>query len=114
MEEGRETAAAPDMATAAREAVAAADVVAAAREALRRAAELATFTEEPGEITRPLASPSLAAAMDRVREWMEAAGMTTRSDALGNLVGRREASGAAAGRGGNGRAASAGAVAGRD
>jgi allantoate deiminase len=29
--------------------------------------------------------------MARVREWMEAAGLATRSDTLGNLVGRREA-----------------------
>ena len=62
---------------------------AAARLALQRADELAGFTEEPGRITRPLASPSLAAAMARLREWMEGAGMETRSDALGNLAGRR-------------------------
>src|SRR5262249_19740061 len=61
----------------------------AARRVLARADELATFTEEPGRITRPLASRSLAAAMDRVREWMEAAGLETRSDALGNLAGPR-------------------------
>ncbi len=61
----------------------------AARRVLARADELATFTEEPGRITRPLATPSLAAAMGRVREWMEAAGLETRSDALGNLAGRR-------------------------
>jgi allantoate deiminase len=65
----------------------------AAATALARADELATFTEEPGGITRPLASPSLDAAMERAREWMEAAGMTTRRDALGNLVGRREGRG---------------------
>ena len=62
---------------------------AAARLVLERADELAGFTEEPGRITRPLASPSLAAAMDCLRGWMEAAGMQARSDALGNLVGRR-------------------------
>jgi allantoate deiminase len=56
--------------------------------ALARADELAAFTEEPGRITRPLASPALAAAMERVREWMEAAGLATRRDALGNLAGR--------------------------
>src|SRR4051794_9051096 len=60
-----------------------------ARRVLERADELARFTEEPGRITRPLASPSLAAAMDRVRAWMEDLGMETRSDALGNLAGRR-------------------------
>src|SRR3954468_1448180 len=61
----------------------------AARRVLERADELARDTEEPGRITRPLASPSLAAAMARLRGWMEAAGLTTRSDALGNLAGRR-------------------------
>jgi hydantoinase/carbamoylase family amidase len=63
--------------------------VSAARLVLDRADELATFTEEPGRITRPLASPALAKAMARLREWMEAAGMETRGDALGNLAGRR-------------------------
>src|SRR3954451_7666015 len=56
---------------------------------LRRAEELAAFTEEPGRITRPLGSPSLAGAMGRVREWMGAAGLETRSHPLGNLAGRR-------------------------
>src|SRR3954469_15695124 len=62
---------------------------AAARKVLERADELARYTEEPGRITRPLASASLAAAMARLRGWMEAAGLQTRSDALGNLAGRR-------------------------
>ena len=61
----------------------------AARRVLDRADELARFTEAPGTITRPLASPSLAAAMDRVRGWMHDAGLQTRGDALGNLAGRR-------------------------
>jgi hydantoinase/carbamoylase family amidase len=61
----------------------------AARRVLERADELAGFTEEPGAITRPLATPALAGAMARVREWMEAVGLSTASDAMGNLVGRR-------------------------
>src|SRR4051812_49058751 len=61
----------------------------AARRVLERADELAAFTEEPGRITRPLATPALAAAMERLRAWMAAAGLATRSDALGNLAGRR-------------------------
>lgn len=55
---------------------------------LERADELAAFTQEPGRITRPLGTPALGAAMERVREWMEEAGLQTRSDALGNLSGR--------------------------
>src|SRR5215213_2643758 len=66
-------------------------ISAAARRVLERADELARYTEEPGRITRPLASPSLAAAMARLRGWMEAAGLETRSDSLGNLAGRRGA-----------------------
>ena len=61
----------------------------AARRVLERADELATFTEVPGTITRPLASPALDGAMARVAEWMREAGLETRRDALGNLAGRR-------------------------
>jgi allantoate deiminase len=56
---------------------------------MRRADELAAFTAAPGRITRPLATPALAGAMDRVRAWMEEAGLQTRRDPLGNLAGRR-------------------------
>jgi allantoate deiminase len=59
-----------------------------AQRVLERADAIAAFTEDPGRITRPLATPALAAAMEQVREWMEAAGMATRRDGLGNLVGR--------------------------
>ena len=62
----------------------------AAGRVMARADELAGFTEEPGRITRPLRSASLDAAMERVGEWMQEAGLTTRRDALGNLVGRLE------------------------
>src|SRR3954451_23465795 len=66
-----------------------ADMNDAAHRVLERANELAAFTEEPGRITRPLATPALAQAMARLRDWMHEAGMETRSDALGNLAGRR-------------------------
>jgi hydantoinase/carbamoylase family amidase len=61
----------------------------AARRVLERADELAACTAEPGRITRPVATPAMADALARVREWMEAAGLETRSDPLGNLAGRR-------------------------
>src|SRR3954447_13044263 len=61
----------------------------AARRVLARADELATYTEEPGQITRPLATRAMAGARGRVREWMRAAGLETRVDAIGNLAGRR-------------------------
>jgi allantoate deiminase len=62
----------------------------AAARVMARADELAAFTEEPGRITRPLGTASQESAMERVREWMEEAGLATRRDALGNLVGRLE------------------------
>ena len=55
---------------------------------LARCDELAVFSEEPGRLTRRFATPSLWQAGERVREWMEAAGMAVRRDAIGNLIGR--------------------------
>jgi allantoate deiminase len=55
---------------------------------LARCDELATFSEEPGRLTRRFATPALWQAGERVREWMEAAGMAVRRDAIGNLIGR--------------------------
>src|SRR5688572_26234039 len=61
----------------------------AARRVLARADELATYTEEAGRITRPVATRAMAGARARVREWMQAAGLEPRADAIGNLAGRR-------------------------
>jgi allantoate deiminase len=55
---------------------------------LRRCDELAAFTEEEGRLTRRFATPALWQAGETVREWMEAAGMEVRRDAIGNLIGR--------------------------
>jgi allantoate deiminase len=55
---------------------------------MRRCDELAACTEEPGMITRPFATPSLARAQDHVRGWMEEAGMTVTRDNIGNLRAR--------------------------
>ena len=52
-----------------------------------RCRELAAVSEEAGRLTRPFASPAMAAANALVAEWMEHAGLETRSDAAGNLVG---------------------------
>jgi len=60
-----------------------------AREAIRRCLELAQFTEEPGRITRRFLTPPMRGVHSRVREWMEEAGLETRVDAVGNLLGRR-------------------------
>lgn len=55
---------------------------------LRRCDELAAFSEEEGRLTRRFATPALRQASETVREWMGAAGMTVRRDAIGNLIGR--------------------------
>ena len=64
----------------------------AAERAIRaadRCDRLAACSEEPGAITRPYGSPSLREAEQLVAEWMAAAGLATRRDAVGNLIGHR-------------------------
>jgi allantoate deiminase len=60
---------------------------------MARADELAALSEESGAITRPYGTPSLVAAVAAARGWLEAAGMSVRADAIGNLVGRYEGTG---------------------
>jgi hydantoinase/carbamoylase family amidase len=50
--------------------------------------ELAGCTSEPGRLTRLYLTPAHRAAIDKVRGWMEEAGMTTEVDAAANVVGR--------------------------
>jgi hydantoinase/carbamoylase family amidase len=59
-----------------------------------RIAELAGFNDDPGAggITREVYTPTYAAALERVAEWMRETGLQTRLDAVGNLYGRREGS----------------------
>jgi allantoate deiminase len=64
------------------------DYLSYAAVALERCDELAAFSEEPDRLTRPFATPELQQAGEAVRAWMEAAGMTVRRDAIGNLIGR--------------------------
>ena len=49
---------------------------------------LASYSEEPDRLTRRFATPALRATCERVAEWMREAGMTTRFDNAGNLIGR--------------------------
>ena len=55
---------------------------------LRRIDELAQISEEPGQLTRTFASRAMARANEVVAQWMREAGMETRADAIGNLIGR--------------------------
>lgn len=63
-------------------------VGALAREVLARCEVLARFSEEPGRITRTFLCPAMHSVHERLAEWMRAAGMAVRRDALGNLIGR--------------------------
>ena len=62
-----------------------------ARLLMARCDELARCTEVPGELTRTYATPALRDATELVAGWMAEAGMTTRTDTVGNLIGRYEA-----------------------
>ena len=64
----------------------------AARIAMERCDLLATFSEEPGRITRRFATPPMHQVHEAIQGWLLAAGMTAQLDAMGNLIGRREAS----------------------
>jgi allantoate deiminase len=61
--------------------------VSAARRTMQRAEALAACSERPGEITRRYGTPALVAARDLLTGWMRAAGLTTRIDRVGNLIG---------------------------
>ena len=56
-----------------------------------RLVELAAVSDEPGRLTRLYLGPGHRQAADLVAKWMREAGMTTRIDALGSVVGRYRA-----------------------
>jgi allantoate deiminase len=56
-----------------------------------RLVELAAISDEPGRLTRLYLGPGHRKAADLVAGWMREAGMTTRIDALGSVVGRYRA-----------------------
>jgi allantoate deiminase len=58
---------------------------------MTRCDALASYTEEPGRITRRFAAPPMREVNEVVADWMRAAGMTTRVDAIGNQIGRYDA-----------------------
>jgi hydantoinase/carbamoylase family amidase len=63
----------------------------AAADVLARCAMLGEVSEVPDGLMRRFATPALASAGEIVVGWMEDAGMTTRRDAVGNLIGRHGA-----------------------
>jgi len=59
-----------------------------AHECLTRADELAACTELPGILKRTFMSDAMQQAHQKVRGYMQSAGMQVRVDALGNMIGR--------------------------
>jgi allantoate deiminase len=59
----------------------------AARKIMQRIVALGKITDEPGRITRTFASLAMQRANQLVALWMREAGMQTRVDAIGNLIG---------------------------
>ena len=57
---------------------------------LARIDELAAISEDATGVTRTFGTPAFLRGRDLVRGWMEAAGLSVRVDAIGNLRGRRE------------------------
>jgi allantoate deiminase len=57
---------------------------------------LGSYSEEDGQLTRRFATPMMSKANDVVSAWMQATGMSVRRDAVGNLIGRYEATSAGA------------------
>ena len=62
-----------------------------ATQIMRRSDDLAAFTTVEGQITRPYGTTALLDAQAQLDTWMRAAGMATRTDTVGNLIGRYEA-----------------------
>ncbi|HEX5500962.1 MAG TPA: hydantoinase/carbamoylase family amidase, partial [Thermomicrobiales bacterium] len=70
-----------------------ADAMERAAQVMARCDALAACSEQSDGITRPYGTPALRTAQDLVAGWMADAGMTTRHDAIGNLIGRYGGSG---------------------
>lgn len=52
--------------------------------------ELGHISDEPGKLTRTFLSPAMRRANAQVAQWMRAAGLTVREDAVGNVIGHLE------------------------
>jgi len=63
----------------------------AARRTLARCTELAHCTDSPSQLTRLFCSPSMQAAHEKLRGWMESARLDCRVDPAANLIGQLRA-----------------------
>jgi allantoate deiminase len=60
---------------------------------LERCDALAAFSDDSNRLTRRFATPAWRAAGDAIEGWMREAGMATRRDAIGNVIGRIDGAG---------------------
>lgn len=58
-----------------------------AKATMQRIEALAQISEDAGRLTRTFASPAMRRANELVGSWMREAGMSVRTDAIGNLIG---------------------------
>lgn len=63
-------------------------IAATAARIFARCDQLAGYSEDPSRLTRTFCCRAMSQAHDRLIEWMTAAGMECRTDAVGNLIGR--------------------------
>ncbi len=66
------------------------DAASLGAEIMARAEALGAISEGGPGVTRLLATPEHRRALELIGSWMQAAGMSTRIDAVGNLIGRYE------------------------
>jgi len=64
------------------------DLAGLAHQVIGRCDQAASFTEEPGKITRTFLSQPMRGLHEQLTTWMHGAGMTVHLDAAGNLIGR--------------------------
>lgn len=67
------------------------ETIEAADTIMERADALGAISEEPDRRTRRYGTPAMRQVNDLVAQWIRAAGMAVRRDAIGNLIGRYEA-----------------------
>jgi allantoate deiminase len=67
-----------------------ATILALSQQTLERCDILALHTEEPGKITRTFLSKPAREVQAKLETWMKEAGLVTRVDAVGNVIGRLE------------------------
>lgn len=61
-----------------------------AKKLVRMLDELGRVSDDEGKLTRTFLSPAMRRANALVGDWMKAAGLAVREDAVGNLIGRQE------------------------